>query len=322
MLSLRPDQRFATTTDALSALLALPAYSADGAPLGELVRTLFHPASLGPASKTSLLPDDPRAAAPAAKPVARREPLSPLRRKHRAGGAAARAGGAAEAPPPPSEMETRTMGRSPAPGAFGRWAAAPPRAAPTAGKARAGWERSWPMVVAAVAVVAVAVGVAVLVSDGARGRWRGRGQDAPTASAASAAEPEGARPASGVPPSSPEPPREVARPTVAAGPAPAVSPPPPAVVALPAETIEKAATARRPPSPPADPSPVRAALPVAPPAAAGDRAPAVSLTSRGAAAPTAEPVTPTFETAAITVRAAPAAPARDGATTNGAPIVE
>ncbi len=313
MLSLRPHQRFATTTDALSALLALPAYSADGAPLGELVSTLFHRASLGPASKTSL-PDDRRAPAPAAKPGARREPLSPLRRNPRAGGSAARAGGAGEETPPPSEVETRTMARSPArssaPGALGRWGAA----APTAGKARAAWGRSWPVVAAAVAVVAVAVGVAVLVSVGGRGRGQGP-------ATASAAEPEGARPAPGVPPSSQDPSPEVARPAVAAGGPAQAGLPPPAVARLPAEAVEKAAAARRPPSPPADPPPVRAALIVAPPAAAGDHAPAVSPPPP-AAVPNGEPATPAFETAAITVRAAPPAPARDGAATNGAPIVE
>ena len=48
MLSPRKEQRHATTSEALSALLALPGYSADGAPLGELVRRLFHrPIALG-----------------------------------------------------------------------------------------------------------------------------------------------------------------------------------------------------------------------------------------------------------------------------------
>jgi serine/threonine-protein kinase len=45
MLALDPAARFPTTADALSAVLALPGYTPDGAPLGELVRTLFRSTS-------------------------------------------------------------------------------------------------------------------------------------------------------------------------------------------------------------------------------------------------------------------------------------
>jgi serine/threonine protein kinase len=45
MLALDPAARFPTTADALSAVLALPGYTPDGAPLGELVRTLFRSAA-------------------------------------------------------------------------------------------------------------------------------------------------------------------------------------------------------------------------------------------------------------------------------------
>ena len=47
MLSGDPRARFRTTAEALSAVLALPGYSPDGAPLGELVRVLFRPSGAG-----------------------------------------------------------------------------------------------------------------------------------------------------------------------------------------------------------------------------------------------------------------------------------
>jgi serine/threonine protein kinase len=87
LLSPRRDERYATTADALSALLALPAYSGDGVSLGDLVRTLFHRSSVGPVSTMSL----PAPAKPA-----------PVRR----GGGVARGGDQA-----PSDVETRTMAR-------------------------------------------------------------------------------------------------------------------------------------------------------------------------------------------------------------------
>src|SRR5207253_5976875 len=62
MLSARRDERFSTTADALSALLALPGYTGDGVGLGELVRTLFHRASVGPASTVNLPAPAPRPA--------------------------------------------------------------------------------------------------------------------------------------------------------------------------------------------------------------------------------------------------------------------
>jgi serine/threonine protein kinase len=43
MLAASPTDRFPTTADALSAVLALSSYSPDGAPLGELTRRLFQP---------------------------------------------------------------------------------------------------------------------------------------------------------------------------------------------------------------------------------------------------------------------------------------
>jgi serine/threonine protein kinase len=45
MLSVDPGARFPATADALAAVLALPGYTPDGTPLGELVRTLFRSAS-------------------------------------------------------------------------------------------------------------------------------------------------------------------------------------------------------------------------------------------------------------------------------------
>jgi len=47
MLAVEPGARFRTTAEALGAVLALPGYSPDGAPLGELVRVLFTSSGIG-----------------------------------------------------------------------------------------------------------------------------------------------------------------------------------------------------------------------------------------------------------------------------------
>ena len=47
MLAVEPGARFQTTAQALAAVLALPGYSPDGAPLGELVRVLFTSSGIG-----------------------------------------------------------------------------------------------------------------------------------------------------------------------------------------------------------------------------------------------------------------------------------
>jgi len=62
MLSARPDSRFPTTADALSAVLALPGYLADGTALGDLARTLFIPqhAELPPTMAMQAMPDPAR----------------------------------------------------------------------------------------------------------------------------------------------------------------------------------------------------------------------------------------------------------------------
>jgi serine/threonine-protein kinase len=63
MLAAEPGARFRTTADALAAVLALPGYSPDGAPLGELVRVLFTSSGAG-LSRTVPLPRADAAGAP------------------------------------------------------------------------------------------------------------------------------------------------------------------------------------------------------------------------------------------------------------------
>jgi serine/threonine-protein kinase len=72
MLARDPGARFPTTADALSAVLALPGYTPDGAPLGELVRTLFRAAA----------PEIAHTLPIQASPVAARRSEAPTRTMH------------------------------------------------------------------------------------------------------------------------------------------------------------------------------------------------------------------------------------------------
>jgi serine/threonine protein kinase len=63
MLAPEPGARYRTTAEALSAVLALPSYSPDGAPLGELVRALFTPSGAGLSQTVPLQRVDPARAA-------------------------------------------------------------------------------------------------------------------------------------------------------------------------------------------------------------------------------------------------------------------
>jgi len=280
MLAPRREERFSTTADALSALLALPAYSGDGVGLGELVRTLFHRASVGPASTMNV-------PAPAKPPPVRR------------GGGAA--GAARRVDAPPSEVETRTMARAALAGARGR--------APSGGRdvttvrvrgaAVAGRSRGMIAALAAVGglvLIAVAVGAALL----SRG---GRNDPSSVASAPTESEPA---PATALPaaPRAPavEPapaPAESAREeraarVVAADPARAPAPAP--VFGAAPRTVVPIVTVSAPhetPSVPAHaqpntPAPAEPSSPPAPPAAQAPPAPAKSAAAPANGAPIVE----------------------------------
>jgi serine/threonine-protein kinase len=324
MLSARKEQRHATTSEALSALLALPGYSADGAALGELVRRLFHrpiagTASLGIATAT-----------PSATPLS---PAAPARRGPRREPARARP--AFEVPasvhddgvaPLPSEVETRTMARAsavPAPGRRSLHAAhAPGTTAPVRRRGRLAWA-----IGAAVAIVAGAVAIGIFVA--------GRGSEESPVAAAPEVEQVAAAPAPAVAASAAH--------AVPAAP-PGGSPGEPASV----RAVETRAGQGESPAPsraaserpalavPASPpSPALVTLPVivrSPPAAAvlAVSAAARSAASAGAGAPAARavldpvaPVAPLSAAATAPVQPAATAGARgDGGAANGAPIVE
>ena len=308
MLSPRKEQRFHTTTEALSALLALPGYSADGAALGELVRTLFHRPSVGTASlATAAAPLE--LARPAAVPprrAVRREPAPARGRPVLEVPATAHDDGAR---PLPSEIDTRTMARAPAVPAPGRRPAHASRAAGTTAPVRGGARRAW-AIGAAAAIVAGAVSVGIIVA--------GRNTDDPPVAAVPEGEPpsapaampavRAAAPAAAAPVDSPRVEAPVARgaeapPAVGSGATrateratPAASPPPPAVVTLPV-IVRAPAT-----------SPAAALLAASNPV---PRAPEPSREARAGAAPAPATQTP-----------ASASARRDGGAANGAPIVE
>jgi serine/threonine-protein kinase len=68
MLQRQMEDRFETTTDALSAVLALPGYSGDGVPLGNLVKRLFLTQTDFPATGPLVTPSNLRAPIPDALP--------------------------------------------------------------------------------------------------------------------------------------------------------------------------------------------------------------------------------------------------------------
>ncbi|HET6146664.1 MAG TPA: protein kinase [Polyangia bacterium] len=167
MLSARREERFSTTADALSALLALPGYTGDGVGLGELVRTLFHRSSLGPASTVNL-------PAPVRGPGARKGAGRAARAGRGAVAGELRGGEVALA----SEIETRTMARA----AVG--SGRPPTGGRdvTTAQVRGGWRRSRAAAVTLVALAGIVI-IAVAISAAAlHGRW-GRGESSATARA-------------------------------------------------------------------------------------------------------------------------------------------
>jgi serine/threonine-protein kinase len=165
MLAARPSDRFATTAEALSAVLALPAYTPDGAPLGDIVRALFRPATQDLPSLRSLseLP-------PSGPPGA----------------------------PTPGLATTRTMPEVP-PGAAGTGATASTRAArphaparpprPPKARAGAGRQRTVLVAVSTAALLAVAGVVVWFVASSAPDS---RASGAARANGAAADDPSGA----------------------------------------------------------------------------------------------------------------------------------
>ena len=300
MLSPRREQRYATTKEALSALLALPGYSADGAALGELVRTLFHRPSVGtagPGMVTSTPAAAPSRRGPRREPARGRAALDVPASVHDGGGALL-----------PSEIETRTMARASAEPAPGRRAR--PTAATTA-PVRRGARRAWTIGLA-VAIAAGATTIGIIVS--------GHGADQPPVVAA----PESERPAAARPPTAVAPPANVVVAPAAVAAARVELPGPPAteVVAAGGEGTTSARGASARPAvalaPAAPPSPALVTLPVivrSPPAPRADlEAPVTEQ------APTRSPPASSSKEAAVS--GAAAATRGDGGAANGAPIVE
>ncbi len=321
MLSPRREERHATTSAALSALLALPGYSADGAALGELVRTLFHRPGLGTAGTGTT-----RGTAPAPqRRGARREPargrpgLEVPASVHGQGGA-----------PLPSEVETRTMARASAVPAPGRRSPHALRAATTA-PVRRGGRRAW-AIGAAAAIVAAAVAVGIMVS--------GRGADEPPVAAASEVErpapPAVVAPSAPVPPPRAAPLAQPARARALEAPAgqgegaipagaaserasPAVPAPvataSPGLVTLPVIVRSPQAAALLAASAGARSAALGGAVSPSPPARAEIEPPAPAAPAAIGRAPAVVPVAPASSKAASGARG-------DSAVANGAPIVE
>jgi serine/threonine protein kinase len=316
MLEPRRADRFSTTADALSALLALPGYTGDGVGLGDLVRTLFHRASVGPASTMNLPGSLVASSAPLFGPASSAAAAAPARRPAGGRGPAprgdgARAGAARDVDPlPPSEIETRTMARA----AVGR--------SPTGGRnvttapvrGSLGRSRS---AIAAVAVAAVAgvVLLAIVVGGAVSVRNRrdpaiavGATGEAPAVLAppvAAAPEPAARAPAADPRGAAPEPMRA---PTAAQEPS--------------SSAVSSALSSAHPPPPP----PSRASSSSNPPVTgpAGSRAQALVAAAR---APESPPVPP--EDSRVVPSPSPShSPSSSpsakptGAPANGAPIVE
>jgi serine/threonine protein kinase len=304
MLSLRRDDRYHSTTGALSAVLSLPGYTGDGFGLGDLVRTLFHRAA-GEFSSTLPIEDPAAQAQLRDKRDSRHEGNQQGRhaRNERPGTdekAHGKAHGKADGKPdgkpapPPSLVATRTMPR--AGGAVARPGKPRvdedrPGTLPTEPLAAARPRHRWVPVTIAVAVAAagaIAAGAAVLRSSEV---------------AETAAVGEGARQAAaeddrlapdGVPS------------TRHAAVAPATPSPPPAADPS-GKILEPVGPARAAISAGTTPSPLGAFT-------ADPRAAATSIV--GAPPPAEAPST------TMTTPASPAASGPPGTAANGAPIVE
>ncbi len=183
MLSARKEQRYATTKEALSALLALPGYSADGAALGELVRTLFHRPSGGDGEHGDRADRSERSAALAGGAgAARTAPGAAGARATRAGraGDRARRRGRAAAQRDRDAHDGSRLGGDRRPGRRSLHAA---RAPGTTAPVRRSGRRAW-AIGAVVAIVAGAVAIGIIVA--------GRGSEEPPGAAAPEAEPAAA----------------------------------------------------------------------------------------------------------------------------------
>jgi len=331
MLAPRRDERFSTTADALSALLALPAYSGDGVGLGELVRTLFHRASMGPAS-TLNLPELPAKVAPVRKG-------SVLAGKKPAKGPAKLPAGDANSLP--SEVDTRTMAAREAGAARGRASSGGRPVDLTTARVRGSGTRSRARAAAlaiagGLVLVGIAVGTALLSGD--------RGGESPHARAPSDVEPSaGLRSASAPAPSNTLPP------TVNPVLNPVLNPMHPAGISAPAEAASDVANpaVRQPAKEPVTseetvPRTVPSASPTSPPRAAADREARLEAVGPVVTSPVARVVLPIVTAAAPETATAPRSPpvaeppasppppatspsppsTRGAVTANGSPIVE
>jgi len=323
MLSARRDERFSTTADALSALLALPGYTGDGVGLGELVRTLFHRSSVGPASTVNLPALAPRAARAAGG-----------RKGAGRGAGASRAAAGAEvsaAAALASEIETRTMARAAAAGPGGRSSGGSSTGGRnvTTAQVRGDWRQSRAArvtlaVLGATAIIAVAVAAAAL-----RGRWQRVAQSPAEAPELAPAAAPGRGALAAEPPAAPEPTPAALPGAAPAAPAAEAAPVAPAAVAIPVASGTPRHPVLAPPALPADPAARVTSVPVvvlpSAPALLGPPGPDPIQVSPPApaapvSAPAVVPVAPGSETPPAPVPTPPARPARTVA--NGAPIVE
>jgi len=224
MLAAAPGDRFPTTAAALAAMLGLPSYSPDGAPLGELVRTLFRGAA------PNLSQTVPIAASPA--PVGAAFAAAETRTMHEAGARAP--DGSGRTPTRDAKRSAEALARSPVAGSASSGAGGPTEDVRT----RRGGAR-----LLGVAVAVAVSGLALAGVGMARKQLFGP-SEAPGAGVALA--PSSAPPAASPPPLERPSPRPVPLPSTATTPpVPAPSLPAPA----PAQPVEAAAPAAAAPAP-------------------------------------------------------------------------
>jgi serine/threonine protein kinase len=325
MLSAKRTDRYQSTADALSAVLALPGYTGDGFGLGDLVRTLFHRAA-GDFSSTLPIED------PTAQAQLRGRPAG----KTGGGVGGGRGDGVVESKSElrtekklPSTVETKSQVRAPRVGTGARPAAArrslrgvAPRAEtkPTEslGPVRKG--RRW--LIAAVAGIAGAAAVVGVVAM--------RGPVEPESPATWLEPASSSRPApspSSWPSPSPSLP-PATRPrtaTVVAAPEPAGEPPAPPAMIRSAAPVARTTSSAAAPLVPSAPAPTTAAAPPSVVSASRPRTPRESLPPTVAAPLVLDPSV-TVPSPVIppppSRRPAEHAPGSTKATANSAPIVE
>jgi serine/threonine protein kinase len=254
MLSPRREDRFPTTGDALSAVLGLPSYLADGTALGDLMRTLFRPAHVEMPVTMPI-----QALGPAAREAATRTMEKATARKAQAAPPAADGtpATARAAPEPASQLATRPQ----VPARRRARVVVPPLASRARRRPRA-------LVVAGGVAIAAALVVAVWLVAPTRSTSR-EVVAGPDPAPASAAVPE---PGNAAPPAPPAPAAAAPERTAASAP----EPTPRAGLAHESQRAPAPATARSiarpvmpaalPPSaaPPAQPTPAQGAAPPAP----------------------------------------------------------